>query len=247
MYTKLKQSVKALIPQSFMYKYEMKLRSIYYFFYRGRNYYCNICNSGLRSFIPIQDGDKLCPRCGSLARNRRLYDVLTSGFLKTGQTILDFSPSRNLYRVLKNSKGITYLSTDFSGDFLADYRYDITNINLPDSCVDLIICYHILEHIDKDAKAMNELYRVLKPGGICLIQTPFKAGDIYENPLIQNPNDRLIHFGQDDHVRIYSADGLKNRLSLAGFEVEVLEFNEPSHNKNGYKEKEYVLKTRKKQ
>ncbi len=245
MYTRLKQSIKALAPRSFLYKHENRLRSIYSLFYRGRKYYCNICQRGLRTFIPIHDGDMLCPRCGSLARNRRLYDVLQKGLLTAGHTILDFSPSRSLYRILKSTKDIAYLSSDFSDEFLADYHFDITHIDLADNSIDLVICYHILEHIENDAGAMTELYRVLKTGGACLIQTPFREGDIYENPLIKDPEQRLKHFGQADHVRIYSVEGLKSRLSVAGFEVEVMAFNEPADNKSGFKENEYILLSKK--
>lgn len=224
-----------------MYKQEMKFRGIYYLFFRGEKYCCNICNRGLRKFIPVHDNDKLCPRCGSLARNRRLYDVLQKGYLKKNNTVVDFSPSRNLYRVLKENENIKYISTDFAGEFLSDQHYDINNIDLPDQSIDLIICYHILEHIDDDGRAISELHRILKIDGTCIVQTPFKEGDIYEDPLIQSSEERLKHFGQTDHVRIYSVEGLKNRLSLSGFQVEIRTFVEPSDNKFGFKEKEYIL------
>ncbi len=246
MYTNIKKAIKAILPRNFMYRHEMKFRGIYYLFFRGEKNYCNICNHGLRKFIPVHDGDKLCPRCGSLSRNRRLYEVMQNGFLKKNNTVLDFSPSRILYRVLKENESIKYISTDFSGEFLSDHHYDITKIDLPDQCVDLVICYHILEHIDNDCRAMAEIQRVLKIGGTCLIQTPFKEGDIYEDPLIQTLEERLKHFGQGDHVRIYSVNGLKNRLLLTGFQVDVREFIEPSDNKNGFKEKEYILVAKKK-
>ena len=241
MYTNIKKAVKAILPINFMYKHEMKFRGIYYLFFRGEKHYCNICSHGLRRFIQAQDGDKLCPRCGSLSRNRRLYEVLQDGFLKKDYNVLDFSPSRNLYRILKGNANIRYISTDFSQEFLADHHYDITNIDLPDQFLDLIICYHILEHIIDDGSAISELHRVLKMDGTCIIQTPFKDGDIYEDPLIQTPEERLKHFGQSDHVRIYSVQGLQNRLSLAGFQVEIREYIEPADNKYGFKEKEYIL------
>jgi SAM-dependent methyltransferase len=241
MYTNFKKILKSLLPDSFIYKHEMKLRGVYYLFFRGEKYRCNICNHSLRKFIATPDGDKLCPRCGSLSRNRRLYDVLQGGFLNKDITVLDFSPSRNLYRVLKKNENIKYISTDFEGEFLSDQHYDITGIDLPDQCIDLIICYHILEHIEDDMRAMAELHRILKTGGTCLIQTPFKDGDIYENPLIRTSYERARHFGQSDHVRIYSVEGLKTRLALSGFQAEVREFTELPDNKYGFKEKEYIL------
>lgn len=65
---------------------------------------------------------------------------------------------------------------------------------------------------------MQELFRVLKPGGSCLIQTPFKEGnDIYEDASITTEENRLKAFGQEDHVRIYSIAGLTERLKKSGF------------------------------
>jgi len=245
MYTFFKKAIKGILPQNFMYKQEMKFRGLYYLFFLGEKYCCNICKRGLRKFIPVHDSDKLCPRCGSLARNRRLYEFLQNGYLEKNKTVLDFSPSRNLWRVLKKNENIKYISTDFAGEFLSDQHYDINNIDLPDQCIDLIICYHILEHIDDDGRAISELHRILKSDGTCIVQTPFKEGDIYEDPLIQGSEERLKHFGQTDHVRIYSVEGLKNRLSLSGFQVEIRAFIEPSDNKFGFKEKEYILIARK--
>lgn len=245
MYLRIKNILKSLIPKSIIYKYENIFRYLYYQFYRGNKYYCNICEKNLRQFIVFDDGEKICPRCGSLARNRRLWYILKTGYVKDNTKILDFSPSRNIYRVLKKSKNISYLSTDFSGEFLADKKYDITQLEIDDNSFDLIICYHILEHIDNDIKAMKELYRVLNQGGTCLIQTPFKEGEIYEDISIVNPLERLKIFGQSDHIRIYSVNGLKDRLEKASFNVNILEFNESFDNKFGFKTKEFVIVAKK--
>jgi ubiquinone/menaquinone biosynthesis C-methylase UbiE len=159
--------------------------------------------------------------------------------------ILDFSPSRSLYRKLKRETYFSYTATDLSGEFLADKQYDITDLDLPDDSFDLIICYHILEHVKEDLKAMQELYRVLKSSGVCIIQSPFKEGDIFEDPSIRTPEERHKHYGQADHVRIYSVGGLAKRLSIAGFQIEVKAFTEKPGNKNGFKEQEYVLVAKK--
>lgn len=241
MYNRIKKTVKALFPKSFLYKHELAFRYLYYQFYRGRKFKCNICNNGLRKFMRPEDGERICPFCGSLARSRRLWDLLQSDYLRENLKILDFSPSRSLYRKLKREENFSYTATDYSGEFLADKQHDITDLELPDDGFDLIICYHILEHVEEDLKAMQELYRVLKTSGVCIIQTPFKEGEIFEDPSIRTPEERQKHYGQADHVRIYSVDGLAKRLSMAGFQVEVKAFTEKPGNKNGFKEQEYVL------
>jgi SAM-dependent methyltransferase len=241
MYQRLKQITKSIIPTRMLYKFEPVLRSILYLKYKGTNYTCNICNKPLKQFIELDDNDLLCPNCGSLARNRLLFQVLSEKYLKPGIKMLDFSPSRCLYRTWKRNENIEYVGTDLSGDFLADKQYDITQIDCNDNTFDFIVCYHILEHIKDDRLAMNELKRILKSSGTCLIQTPFKTGSIYENEKIKTPEDRLKHFGQEDHVRIYSVEGLKKRLEESGFLVEILNFKNASDNFHGLNSEETIL------
>jgi SAM-dependent methyltransferase len=212
---------------------------MYYLTHIGDKYECNICNKSNRSFIKTET-DKLCPRCGSIQRTRRLWQLLSDEFLKDDIMILDFSPSRSIYRVMKKGD-FSYVSSDLSGDFISDKAYNIKDIDSADETYDLIICYHILEHIDEDEKAMRELWRVLKKDGYCLIQTPYKDGEIYEDETIKTMEDRKVHFGQSDHVRIYSVNGLKNRLENVGFLVEVRDFVEDDENNNGFSVNETVL------
>jgi len=129
-----------------------------------------------------------------------------------------------LYRTLKNAKHCNYFSSDFEDEFLADYKFDITNIKQENNKFDTIICYHILEHIVDDFKTFEELHRILKSTGKLYIQTPFKEGDIYEDFSITEAKDRMSHFGQNNHVRIYSVEGLQKRLESKGFVVNVNTF-----------------------
>ncbi len=220
-YQNLKKIVTFFIPKEILFKNEEKFRSLYYFFYKGNKHQCTLCEKKLKTYIKTKNNDYLCPNCGSLKRNRRLWLLLKNEFLKPNLVVLDFSPSRCLYRKMKNINNINYQSTDLSSNFIAENQFDITKIDAQNSLYDLIICYHILEHIENDSKAMAELYRVLKPNGKVLIQTPFKDGEIYENYKIINPNERLKHFGQQDHLRIYSIKGLKERLENVGFKIEI--------------------------
>lgn len=243
-YGKLKKLVKTLLPKKILFSLEPYLRRPVYWFYKGTNYQCPICEKKLNKFIQLETGDKLCPYCGSIDRHRRLWTLLQPLFIK-GIRILDFSPPRCIYRKLVHLSHINYVPTDLAGEFLASEKMDITQLNLPDHSFDLILCYHILEHVEEDKKAMNELYRVLKPSGNCIIQTPFKDGEIYEDYSIKTPGQRKKHFEQEDHVRIYSVEGLSKRLSGVGFSVEPLFFSEEKNNRFGFHQKETVLFARK--
>ncbi|QIX62967.1 class I SAM-dependent methyltransferase [Hymenobacter sp. BT18] len=241
MYSVLKSFVKSLLPRRVLFAGEPVLRLAVYQLYRGNRYACPVCSRHMRAFIDLPMGEKLCPACGSLGRGRRLWQLLHEEFYRPGLTVLDFSPSRSLYRALKQDARIHYESTDLSGDFMADQQYDITRIDASSATYDLILCYHILEHIPDDRQAMRELRRVLKPCGICLIQTPFREGGIYENEAVRTDAERLAHFGQADHVRVYSVAGLTERLQASGFRVQVREFQEATDNRFGFKPQEVVL------
>ena len=220
MYHFLKKIVKAIIPKRFLFKNEPFFRFFYGIFFIGTKHKCTICNHKLSSFV---SDSSLCPFCGSLPRSRRLWKLLNEDRVLNGK-VLHFSPSRSLYRKLKKNKTISYFSSDFEDEFLADHKFDITNIDQPDNTFELIICYHILEHIIDDSKAMSELFRVLAPSGKIYLQTPFKEGTIYEDFSITSPQERKLHFGQEDHVRVYSIEGLKQRLKTVGFDISVRTF-----------------------
>ncbi|WP_298520559.1 class I SAM-dependent methyltransferase [uncultured Kordia sp.] len=241
MYKSLKKTIKKVIPKRFIFQNEPFFRFFHGIFYLGNTHQCGVCQKKLRSFIPLDNGDLLCPFCGSLARNRRLWKILNAENYLKGH-VLHFSPSRNIYRKLKKRSDIQYLTSDYEDEFIADVRFNITDIDQKDASFDTIICFHVLEHIPNDIKAMEELYRVAKPNANVLIQTPFKDGAIYENESITSPEDRLKHFGQEDHVRIYSPEGLKTRLTKVGFTVKTLSFSPESDDAYfGYSSPEIVL------
>ncbi|WP_231956600.1 methyltransferase domain-containing protein [Posidoniimonas polymericola] len=98
---------------------------------------------------------------------------------------------------------------------------DITNLELEDNLFSLIWCSHVLEHIEDDRLAMSELFRVSRPRGLTLVMVPIYGEKTFEDPRVTTPADRLKHFKQEDHVRLFGLD-IANRLRDTGFEVEVL-------------------------
>ena len=134
--------------------------------------------------------------------------------------LLHFAPEPVLRRTFRLLPSLRYVTVDYAPT--ADARMDITRLAFPDHAFDCVLCVHVLEHIPDDRGAMRELHRVLKPGGWAILQVPLdvQRAETYEDPLITTPEDRRVHFGQEDHVRWYGRD-YHRRLEHAGFQVTV--------------------------
>jgi hypothetical protein len=71
---------------------------------------------------------------------------------------------------------------------------------------------------------MRELFRVLKPGGLAILQVPYQANrqTTFQDDSITDPKQRAKIFGQYDHVRVYGMDYFE-RLRRIGFRVEAFD------------------------
>ena len=182
--------------------------------------------------------------CGSIPRQRLLMTVLKKNNLIHKKT-LHFSPNR-FFAHKMHSLNHNYFSTDFNATSDTDFHYDITQLNVADNSYDLIICYHVLEHIVEDLNAMSELYRILSKNGILICQVPFSQnGETIEDETITTPSERLKKFGQEDHVRIYGIQEFTARLSSAGFNIKTKKSSEiadlETMKKHGLNPKEVVI------
>jgi len=65
-----------------------------------------------------------------------------------------------------------YKTLDVSKDYNPDIVGDIHAIPLADASVDGVMCRSVLEHVERPADAIREMYRILKPGGLAFIQVP---------------------------------------------------------------------------
>ncbi len=48
-------------------------------------------------------------------------------------------------------------------------------MTIPDGSFDGVICLEVLEHVQHPVKAVAEIHRVLRPGGMALVSSPFLA------------------------------------------------------------------------
>ena len=101
---------------------------------------------------------------------------------------------------------------------------DLQDMNMvADETYDIIVCSHVLEHVENDAKAMGELYRMLKPDGVCLVLVPLIVGkQDTEEKWGCSIEENWRRFGQGDHSRLYGREDFIGRLQKAGFYVNEL-------------------------
>ena len=200
-------------------------------FYAGKGRKCPICGGEKRKFLPYGYGkvreDALCPKCLSLERHRLLWHYLMNNDsererIKNLPTILHIAPEVCLMREFKRiylSAPQNYITADLESP-LADMHFDVQQIPMADSSVDIIICNHLLEHVERDHKALKEMYRIMRPGGLGIMLAPidYTLETTFEDDTITDPKQRAEVFGQYDHRRIYGKDYLE-RLRAAGFEA----------------------------
>ena len=127
---------------------------------------------------------------------------------------------------LKTKKNLDYTTGDLVSP-IADLHFDLHDIPLEDNQYEVIFCNHVMEHVENDLRCMQELLRIMKPGGWGIMQVPIDGtrDTTYEDPSITTPEEREKHFWQYDHVRLYGTNYPK-RLEEAGFEVDIVDFKD---------------------
>lgn len=157
--------------------------------------------------------------CGSRERHRlvALYLGSASAERFAGARVLHFSPEYFLAPYFSGAD--RYLTADMSAPG-ADIRTDITRMGIGDAAFDVVMCNHVLEHVDDDRAAIAEIHRVLAPGGLALITVPLDAAleRTFEDARVTDPRERERRFGQFDHLRRYGKD-FASRLAAPGFAV----------------------------
>ena len=190
--------------------------------------HCNVCgyHGRFMAFGQPPRFDAHCPDCGSLERHRLLKLWIDENAERVSQSdLLHFAPEPELGQQLSK------LARSYDSADLAERRarriLNIEAIDLPPASHDIVVCSHVLEHVD-DRKAMREIHRILRPGGIALLMTPVVEGwdDTYEDEAATSAAKRSLYFGQSDHVRFYGSD-IRLRLADAGFVVEEFTAREP--------------------
>ena len=232
----MKQLIKWILnhlPRTFLQRVAGWMLPLVGLLYRGRRVACPLCGKSFRKFLPYgyvtPRKNALCPHCLALERHRLLWLYLEreTTLKEALPELLHIAPEVCLMRHLKPLyKGAKerYRTADLESP-LADLHFDIQQIPIEDNQVEVVICNHLMEHIEDDRRAMRELHRILRPGGWGVLLSPVELdrSTTYEDDSITDPEERTRIFGQYDHRRIYGND-FADRLREAGFEVEDIDY-----------------------
>lgn len=218
------------VPRPLLIQISYMLRPFFALYYKGNRYTDPIDGNSFRSFLPYgyesPRENVLSPTTLSLERHRLLWLYLKNetDFFTAGHKVLHFAPEQAFYKRFKQLPNLEYVTTDLNSP-LADVKADICDLPFETASFDVLLCNHVLEHITDDAKAMAELYRVLKPGGWGIFQIPqdTKRATTFEDHGITDKKERAKIFGQYDHVRIYGMDYF-DKLRAMGFTVEAVDY-----------------------
>ncbi len=213
------------VPRKYIQKVAPVTTKIAGLFYWGNKVECPVCKHHYKKFLPYGyvhvRKNALCPNCLSLERHRLLWLYLmreTDFFVRT-QKILHLAPEYCFIRRFRKVHKADYVTADLESP-LADVHCNVQQMPFQDNSFDVVICNHLLEHVDNDFEALSEIFRVLKSGGYAVLLSPVnRQREItYEDATITSPEERSKHFGQKDHLREYGLD-YPQRIESIGFKV----------------------------
>ncbi|HET6954577.1 MAG TPA: methyltransferase domain-containing protein [Acidimicrobiales bacterium] len=145
----------------------------------GPGVLCNVC----RWVGPAFDGPAhvelaLCPQCGSNGRDRYLHWCFARRVdLGPALRVIECSPRMGPGYRAAMATWFFYRTSDYDlRSHAGNLRLDLQSIDLPDDCLDVVLCAHVLEHVPDTGKALAELRRVIAPGGHLLLQVPVLQG-----------------------------------------------------------------------
>ena len=148
-------------------------------------------------------------------REKLLLDLFYSG--SPGQRVLNAGAGTGSFSLQLAENGFDVTSVDASSAAVEVLRRrvpgevaqaDVTTLPFADAAFDAAVLGEVLEHVEDDRGALEEVARVLRPGGVLAVSVP-------ADPKRFAPSDRWA-----GHVRRYSRQELLSACEAGGFTVE---------------------------
>ena len=229
---KIFKSILNTIPRPWLIKASYIVRPVISWYLKGDKFTDPIDGRSFRKFLPYGYGKQrenaLSPSTLSLERHRLMWLFLrdnTTFFTATKKLkVLHIAPEQCFLDIFRKQQNLNYITSDLESP-IADVKADICDLPFKENEFDVVFCNHVLEHISNDTKAMQELYRVLKPGGFGIFQIPqdLSKAITFADNTITDRKERAKLFGQYDHVRVYGRDYF-DKLRSIGFKVDEVDY-----------------------
>ncbi|UGB38983.1 class I SAM-dependent methyltransferase [Frateuria soli] len=193
-------------------------------------HHCVVCGHRVPAFLPWRGGSAAapplmralhmvgsdldhfaCPRCGANDRDRHLrlyFERCGIAERLSGARILHFAPEAPLMAWIATMQPALHVLADLYPARQGIQRINLEAIPFKNGTFDVVIANHVLEHVGDLDSATSEIARVLAPGGIAILQTPWCRGlaATLDDPGVQSSDARLQLYGQEDHVRLFGRD-----------------------------------------
>ena len=169
---------------------------------------CSVCDwrgHRFRNFLSADEVIRycICPECGSFDRHRQLVVGVRSELAanpgRTPEVMVGFSLSTAMRFLLEHEGLARCFRSDIDAAdrrFSPDLVTDLRQTSLRSDSVDWVFCSHVLEHIPELEICVDEILRILKPGGAAWIQVPFEPGRAHSRRIDIDPHRAHAHAWQ---------------------------------------------------
>ena len=214
-----------IIPRHYLQHVSHFFLRIFSLFLRGNKFEDPINGKTYRKLLPYgrlkPRENAIAPDSLSLERHRLMWLFLKNktNFFTNNLKFLHIAPEYCFIKIFKGMKNLDYLTADLISPW-ADVKMDVHDIPFEENTFDVVICNHVLEHVDDADKVMKEFYRVMKSGGWGIFQVPIDYNNsvTIEDRSVTDPRERERLYWQSDHLRLFGRD-YGDKLASAGFKV----------------------------
>lgn len=204
----MKKIIKKNLPKILLSLIQNIVLLLRLFNYKKPIFFCKVCNQNTKGYLTgfFPKLTIACQNCFSEGKHRIIASYLNN-YKFNNKKILHFAPEDCLVKFIeKQTKNTEYIKADIiqNNDIV---KVDIEKIEFQNNYFDLIICSHVLEHVN-DKVAISNIKRVLKKNGEALLMFPIIESweKTYRNDRIIKPQERELHFEQYDHLHLFGKD-----------------------------------------